>query len=383
MKKKNILVPELPESVNDATIIRWHKSIGEVVKQDEILVDIETEKVILEVPSIIDGKLEKILSLPGSIVKSKQIIGHIKEINTENEKYAVISSDEKKKKIIKDIKNIQKNNDSPSYRRIISKNQNNVINQSINTKEINKIVDDRLPQKKNKFDKKTIVPLTNFRKRIANRLLQTKKNTVMLTTFNEINMSSVIKIRKKYKDLFQEKHTIKLGFMSFFIKAVVQALKKFPNINAKINNNNIIYYHYFDINIAISTTHGLITPILKNVDNMSMAEIEKKIFDLRKKAELGKLELSDLLSGNFTITNGGVFGSLFSTPIINPPQTAILGMHAIQDRVIVVHDKITIAPMMYIALSYDHQLIDGKESVGFLKTIKEVLEDFSRIMLDI
>ena len=227
------------------------------------------------------------------------------------------------------------------------------------------------------------VPMTRLRKTIANRLLEAKNSTAMLTTFNEVNMKPIMDLRKQYQDVFEKRHGIRLGFMSFYVKAVTEALKRFPEVNAAIDGDDIVYHNYFDVSIAVSTPRGLVTPVLRDCDKMNLAEIEKAIKDLALKGRDGKLAMDDLTGGNFTITNGGVFGSLMSTPIINPPQSAILGMHKIQDRVMVVDGKMEILPMMYLALSYDHRIIDGKESVGFLVTIKELLEDPTRILLDI
>jgi 2-oxoglutarate dehydrogenase complex dihydrolipoamide succinyltransferase (E2) component len=231
------------------------------------------------------------------------------------------------------------------------------------------------------FEKR--VKMTRLRQRIAERLLESQKNTAMLTTFNEVNMQSIMLLRKKYGEIFQKKHGIRMGFMPFYVKSVVYALKKFPEINAYIDKTDIVYYKNFDINIAISTPRGLIAPVLKNADSMSMAEIEKKIQEFSIKGFENNIHINELTGGNFTITNGGVFGALLSTPIINPPQTAILGIHLIHDRPMAVNGKITILPMMYLALSYDHRLIDGKESINFLSTIKNILEDFNRILIDV
>jgi len=225
--------------------------------------------------------------------------------------------------------------------------------------------------------------MTRLRQKIAERLLQTKNNTAMLTTFNEVNMQSIISLRKKYNESFEQKYGVRIGFMSFFVKSVIAALKIFPEINATIDNTDIVFYKNFDISIAVSTPRGLITPVLRNADQMSMADIEKKIKEFSIKSLNNKIKIEELIGGNFTITNGGVFGSLMSTPIINPPQTAILGMHAIKERPMAINGKIKILPMMYLALSYDHRLIDGKESVSFLNKIKNILEDFNRILIDV
>ena len=227
------------------------------------------------------------------------------------------------------------------------------------------------------------VPMTRLRKTIANRLLEAKNSTAMLTTFNEVNMKPIMDLRKQYQEVFEKRHGIRLGFMSFYVKAVTEALKRFPDVNASIDGDDIVYHNYFDISIAVSTPRGLVTPVLKDCDKLSVAEIEKGIRELALKGRDGKLTLDDMTGGNFTITNGGVFGSLLSTPIINLPQSSILGMHKIQDRPMAVNGKVEILPMMYLALSYDHRQIDGKESVGFLVTIKELLEDPTRLLLDV
>ncbi len=227
------------------------------------------------------------------------------------------------------------------------------------------------------------VPMTRLRKRVAERLLEAKNSTAMLTTFNEVNMKPIMDLRKQYKDVFEQRHGIRLGFMSFYVKAVVEALKRYPEVNASIDGDDIVYHNFFDISIAVSTPRGLVTPVLRDCDKLSLAEIEKGIRDLAIKGRDGKLTVDDLIGGNFTITNGGVFGSLMSTPIINPPQAAILGMHKIQDRPMAVNGQVEILPMMYLALSYDHRLVDGRESVGYLVTIKELLEDPTRLLLDV
>lgn len=383
MKEIQIFVPELPESINQATVIKWHKNIGDTVEQDQILVDIETEKVVLEVSANANGILKQILQPTGQIVTSKQILGCIQETN--NTKH-IHTNNIIKKHTTKNTNNTPSVKHttiqfSPSIRRNLSKNNNK------HTTELNILLDTVKKDNHLKHQVQSIrekrIPIGVMRKRISERLLRTMHNTAMLTTFNEVNMHKIIEIRSKYRDIFQKKHDVRLGFMPFFIKSSIEALKSFPMINAKVDNDDIIYYKYFDINIAISTTKGLVTPVLKDVNYMSIPEIEKKIKYFISRGNEGKLELSDLLGGNFTITNGGIFGSLLSTPIINPPQIAILGVHTIQERVIVVNNKIKIAPMMYIALSYDHCVIDGKEAVNFLNVIKHTLEDPSRILLNL
>ncbi|AWH90485.1 dihydrolipoamide succinyltransferase [Buchnera aphidicola (Melanaphis sacchari)] len=406
MNKINILVPDLPESVNDGVIAVWHKKIGEKIYYNENIVDIETDKVMLEISSPCDGILNNIFKNSGETVKSNEILGDLVKLNIKKEISNDIKSSFKKKadgitlpcdkksdffsenKNVNFKKNI--NNFTPSMRRLIRlKNINeNLIkfdksNFIVHEKEI--IKDD----KKNKFREQNNeniqkrVKMTQLRQKISERLLETKNNTAMLTTFNEVNMQSIMFLRKKYSKSFEKKYKIRLGFMSFFVKAVVEALKNFPEINASIDQKDIIYYKNFDISIAVSTPRGLITPVLRNADNMSMVEIEKKIKEFSIKGAENKIQLKELIGGNFTITNGGVFGSLMSTPIINPPQTAILAMHAIKDRPMAIDGEVKIMPMMYLSLSYDHRLIDGKESVSFLVMIKNILEDFNRILISV
>lgn len=403
MKTINILVPDLPESINNATISKWHKKIGERVNYNDNIVDIETDKVMLEVSSPCDGILKLILEKEGQTVNSHQILGKINQldiINNDNiddnilEKKKYLSDHRKNsvdQKLVDSITTKNKEHFTPSMRRLIKKNEidHNIIKNQINL-DNKEIIQNTL--KKNIKESKDIILNNNFEKRIkmsplrqtiAKRLLDSKNNTAMLTTFNEVNMKPIMDLRKKYGEDFQKKHGIKIGFMSFFVKSVVESLKKFPQINAYIDETDIVFYKNFDINIAISTPRGLITPVLKNVENMSMSDIEKKIKELSEKGHNNQINIKDLTGGNFTITNGGIFGSLMSTPIINPPQAAILGMHVIQERPVVFEGKIKVLPMMYLALSYDHRLIDGKESVSFLISIKNTLEDFVRILIDL
>ncbi|AEO08655.1 2-oxoglutarate dehydrogenase E2 component [Buchnera aphidicola str. Ak (Acyrthosiphon kondoi)] len=400
MKKINILVPDLPESVSDATVVKWHKKIGDTVNRDDNIVDIETDKVTLEVSSPCDGILKLILEEEGKIVKSRQILGEIKNVNIinnnileeENNSLNRINNStnkeeqeyllEKKEKYLtpslRRLIKIDKNN-TTNLEKIVKTQENISNNNLLNSNTLNLNEDNQKENKK--FENR--VKMTRLRQRIAERLLDSKNNTAMLTTFNEVNMREIILLRKKYGQDFEKKYGIRIGFMSFFVKAVIQGLKNFPEINAYIDKTDIVFYKNFDISIAISTPRGLITPVLRNADKMSMSEIEKKIKEFSDKSIQNKINIKELIGGNFTITNGGVFGSLISTPIINPPQTAILGMHMIQERPVAVNGEIKILPMMYLALSYDHRLIDGKESVGFLVNIKNTLEDFTRILIDI
>ncbi|QJC34497.1 dihydrolipoyllysine-residue succinyltransferase [Enterobacteriaceae endosymbiont of Donacia crassipes] len=385
MDSINIIVPELPESINNAIIIQWYKKPGEIVNIDDILLELETDKIVLEIPSTINGILEKILVNKGEKVQSQQIIGLLKinknlKNKIENDKNIVKNKNSFNNTINNQISFFDKlNNYSPSIRRKIKKNNfklNDVLNKKlndINLKNFNKIKKNKEKfYKTNNFEIKKMSPI---RKYISNKLMDSKKNTVMLTTFNEVNMKKIIDIKNNYKNFILKNYDLKLGFTSFHIKAVTKALKSFKEINAFINEDNIIYNKCYNINIAIATKRGLITPIIYNTDQLSLLNIERKIKELVKKNNHNQLSLEDLKSGTFTITNGGVFGSLMSTPIINPPQSAILGMHSIKERPIVINHKICIMPMMYLALSYDHRLIDGKDAIGFLMLVKTFLED--------
>ncbi|WP_343191785.1 dihydrolipoyllysine-residue succinyltransferase [Buchnera aphidicola] len=404
-----IYAPEFPESVTNATIIEWKKNIYDKVKKNETVLEIETDKIIMSVQSPSTGLLKKIYKKRGSSIFSKEKLGEIKEniYEKKNNFEKKTSLNKPKEKLVKIKKNIYEKKISPSTRRFIrnhglkNKKINSIIEKDRITKtDIKKIIKDEkikknilfkknfetkyIEEKKDKNKRKSdVVVMSNLRKKISERLSHTKNNSIMLTTFNEVNMKKIINIRNKYKKVFEKKYNTKLGFMSFFIKAVIESLKEFPEINTSINGEKITYYKYYDINIAISTNKGLVAPIIKNVDTMSMSEIEKKILYLKKKAENGNLKISEMLSGNFTISNGGIFGSLFSTPIINPPQTAILGINVIKNRPIVIKNKIKIRPMTYLSLSYDHRVIDGKSSIKFLEHIKNLLEDFSRVIIQI
>lgn len=388
MKKIDILVPDLPESINDATVIKWYKKIGDTVNSDDNIVDIETDKVMLEISSPCNGILNSIFKEEGKIVKPQQILGEIKKCDIKKDDLSNDLILEKKNLLLKKNKNLisekekskmafaEKNKYlTPSIRRLIKIDLKNTFTPTLIEKE------NKSNNLNNKFEKR--IKMSRLRQKIAERLLYSKNNTAMLTTFNEVNMKPIIVLRKKYSKIFEKEHGVRIGFMSFFVKAVVQALKKFPEINASIDEKDIIYYKNFDISIAISTPRGLITPVLRNAEIMTIPQIEKQIKEFSIKGAENKIDIKELIGGNFTITNGGIFGSLMSTPIINPPQTAILGMHAIQDRVMVVNGEITILPMMYLALSYDHRLVDGKEAVSFLVTVKNILEDFNRILIDI
>lgn len=389
-----IRVPELPESVADATVGNWHKSPGESVKAGESLVDIETDKVVLEVPAPTDGVLTRILVERGNRVLARQLLAELQAgvvTTTDSGKDADILT--------------------PSVRRLLAE-QGVDPSQLVGTGKGGRITREDIqrhleqapvvaPQgvaKSAPAELKVVaeehpalpvgreekrVPMSRLRQRVAERLLEAKNSTAMLTTFNEVNMKPIMDIRTGYQERFEKRHNIKLGFMSFYVRAVTEALKRYPIINASIDGTEIVYHNYFDISIAVSTERGLVTPVLRDCDCMSLADIERGIKSLADKARDGKLTVDDLSGGNFTITNGGVFGSLMSTPIINPPQSAILGMHKIQERPMAVAGQVVILPMMYLALSYDHRIVDGRDSVGFLVTVKELLEDPTRLLLDI
>ena len=389
----DIKVPVLPESVADATIATWHVAPGEAVSRDQNLVDIETDKVVLEVVAPADGSLAEILAEEGTTVTAEEIIAKFVE-GAGAAAPAAAAAEES-----------DDDNDalSPSVRRLLAekgvdpaKVKGSGKNGRITKEDVEqylkggsapaapaKAAAEEAPVVASGERSEKRVPMTRLRKTIANRLLEAKNSTAMLTTFNEVNMKPIMDLRKQYQDSFEKRHGIRLGFMSFYVKAVTEALKRYPEVNASIDGDDIVYHNYFDISIAVSTPRGLVTPVLKDSDTLGMAGIEKGIKELALKGRDGKLSMAELQGGNFTITNGGVFGSLMSTPIINPPQSAILGMHKIQDRPMAVNGKVEILPMMYLALSYDHRIIDGKESVGFLVTVKEMLEDPTRLLLDV
>ncbi|MEE6074916.1 2-oxoglutarate dehydrogenase complex dihydrolipoyllysine-residue succinyltransferase [Avibacterium paragallinarum] len=411
MSDFEILTPVLPESVADATVATWHKKVGDEVKRDEVLVEIETDKVVLEVPAVADGVLESIIEAEGATVTSNQILGKVSASatvgNATKESVQKVESTPADRHLA-NLTSEPTNADvvSPAARRLLAENdlkaeevQGTGVGGRITREDIERTVAQKVAQKAAQAqsqpqapetsalnlsgrDEKR-VPMTRLRKRVAERLLEAKNSTAMLTTFNEVDMQPIMQLRKKYAEKFEKSHDTRLGFMSFYVKAVVEALKRYPEVNASIDGDDIVYHNYFDISIAVSTPRGLVTPVLRNCDKLSMAEIEKQIKVLAEKGRDGKLTVEDLTGGNFTITNGGVFGSLMSTPIINPPQSAILGMHAIKDRPVAVNGEVVIRPMMYLALSYDHRLIDGRESVGFLVTIKEMLEDPTRLLLEV
>ena len=398
---KEVKVPQLPESIADATVVNWHKQPGESVQRDENLVDLETDKVVLEVPAPVSGILKEIKKADGVTVTSGELLAIIEEgaVSTEEEKSAPdeASTPAKTPQVEKSAHKL-----SPSVRRLLEEHgidpgevTGSGRDGRISKSDVMKFVKskpaaaDEAPAAVavasapagSRQDRR--VPMTRLRSRIADRMVEAQHTAAMLTSFNEVDLSAVMDLRRKYKERFEKKYGSRLGFMSFFAKASVEALKKFPSVNATIEESDIIYHDYYDIGVAVSTDRGLMVPILRDVNLMSFADIEKTIVDFAGRARDGNITLEDLTGGTFTITNGGVFGSLMSTPILNMPQSAILGMHAIKERPVVVDGEIVVRPMMYIALTYDHRIIDGREAVQFLISMKETLEDPARMMLQI
>jgi len=438
-----IKVPALPESIADATVARWYKKPGEPVKRDENLVDIETDKVVLEVVAPADGVLSDILKAEGTTVLAEEVIGHVTEggaqataaasttpaasMATSSVQQAVADAAAQGETLstaaIRETGAMSSagsggsvkpamGDAGPAARRMLQENA--VAPESVTgTGKGGRITTEDVSRsmatpaaKAESVGVETVtvpksstppvavvvntegrpeerVPMTRLRARIAERLLQSQRTNATLTTFNEINMGPVMALRSQYKDSFEKKHGVRLGMMSFFMKAAIQALKRYPMVNASIDGNDIVYHGYYDVGVAVSSPRGLVVPILRNADQMSLAEIEKQIATFGQKAKEGTLSIEDMTGGTFTISNGGVFGSLLSTPILNPPQSGILGMHKIEERPVVENGQIVIRPMMYVALSYDHRLIDGSESVRFLVTIKEMVEDPARLLLDV
>lgn len=400
-----VKVPQLSESVAEATLVSWHKKVGEYVKRDENLVDIETDKVVLETPAPDAGVLVKVIKGDGATVASKEIIA---TIDTEGKAAAVAETAAPTAAPAAAPAAARAGGVMPAAQKIAADNNIDAaaLSGSGRGGRVTKgdvigamqggspataaaapaaprapappvdlgALGDRPEQR---------VPMSRLRARIAERLVQSQSTAAILTTFNEVNMQPVIELRNRYKDKFEKEHGVKLGFMSFFVKAAVVALKRYPVVNASVDGNDVIYHGYFDIGIAVGSPRGLVVPILRNVDQMSLADIEKQIAEYGKRAQDGKLGIEDLTGGTFSISNGGVFGSMLSTPIINPPQSAILGVHATKDRPVVENGQIVIRPMNYLALSYDHRIIDGREAVLALVAMKEALEDPARMLLDL
>ena len=392
--------PTLPESVPDGTISSWHKKAGETVRRDEVLVDIETDKVVIEVPSPADGVLKEIYKQAGDTVLSNEPIGRIEPLGPGETLEAPDSGPaaEAPEQTGSGAETEPAPAAGPAARRLMEENEldpedikgsgkgGRITRQDVldrlNTGESDPAPAPAPQSMENRKEER--VPMSRLRARVAQRLLEASNSTAMLTTFNEVNMRPVMEIRKRHQERFQETHDgVRLGYMSFFVRASIEALKRFPAVNASIDGNDIVYHGYQDIGVAVSSPRGLVVPVLRDADNMGFARIEKEILEFGEKARAGKLAIEELAGGTFTISNGGIFGSLLSTPILNPPQTAILGMHKIQERPMAVEGEIRILPMMYLALSYDHRLIDGKEAVQFLVTIKELLEDPTRLVLEI
>lgn len=405
-----IKAPVFPESVADGTIVEWHVSEGEQVNRDDILAEIETDKVVLEVVAPDDGVVTKIVKQVDDVVLSDELIAEFEagatgtkgadsaaeesqaEEKTEEKAEAkpaatADSADEHKdqspavRKAAKesgvDPKNVEGTGRGGRVTKEDMANPTLKVDSSIKSdsgRPVAESVGERTEKR---------VPMTRLRKTVANRLLSATQETAMLTTFNEVNMKPLMDLRAKYKEQFEKRHGTRLGFMSLFVKAATEALKRFPAVNASIDGDDIVYHGYYDVGVAVSSDRGLVVPVLRDTDRMSMADIEAGIREYAGKARDGKLSLQEMTGGTFTITNGGVFGSLMSTPILNPPQTAILGMHAINDRPMAVNGQVEILPMMYLALSYDHRMIDGKDAVQFLVTIKELIEDPARLLLDL
>ena len=390
--------PTFPESVADGTIANWLKKEGESVNQDEVIAEIETDKVVLEVLAQSDGVITKIIKIEGDTVASSEVIGEYKESSnqTESNKPNVEDKPLNKKEKIIESKVITKKT-GPAAKKIISEKglDPNQISSSGKGDRITKadVINHLEPEKTSSISSDELlssddrpekrVPMSRLRSTIAKRLVSVKQETAMLTTFNEVDMLPIKELRSKYGAEFEKEHGVKLGFMGFFVIAVVQALKKFPVVNASIDGNDIVYHGFQDIGVAVSTERGLVVPIIKDADTKSLPEIEKSILSYSEKARNGKLSIEEMQGGTFTISNGGIFGSLLSTPILNAPQTAILGMHAIQERPVAIDGEIVIRPMMYLAMSYDHRLLDGKEAVTFLVSIKEQLESPERLLLNL
>jgi len=399
-----IKVPNLPESVSSATVATWHLKAGDAVKREQNLVDLETDKVVLEVPATADGVLTEIRVQPGATVQAGDVLGLLEEGAAAAAAPAAKAEAAKPATASAPAAPAGGNEDqSPAVRKLLSELGLSASQISGTGKGGRLTVEDvkahaakpQAPAPKAAAPaaapaprvagarEEQRVPMTRIRQRIAERLLEAKNNTAMLTTFNEVDLKVVSELRARYKDQFEKSHGVKLGFMSFFIKAAIEALKKYPVLNASVDGQDIIYHGYYDIGVAVSSERGLVVPILRDADQHSMAEIEKAIGDFGSRAKANKLTMEDLTGGTFSITNGGVFGSMMSTPILNPPQSAILGMHGITERPMVVNGEIVIRPMMYLALSYEHRIIDGKEAVLGLRTIKECLEDPAKILLSL
>jgi 2-oxoglutarate dehydrogenase E2 component (dihydrolipoamide succinyltransferase) len=401
--------PPLPESVTDATLVAWHKKAGDQVKRDENLVDLETDKVVLEVPSPAAGKLVELRVKDGTTVTAGDVLAILEEGEVAD---APAASETKAAESPPADTTAEPQEEaasahklSPAVRRLLDEHDLDATIVTGSGKDGRITKSDVMAYLKSHSDENTApgdpapdaaatttggpsrneqrVPMTRLRARIAERMVEAQQTAAMLTTFNEIDLTRVMSLRSRYKDAFEKEHGVRLGFMSFFAKASVEALKKYPVVNASVEGSDIVYHDYFDIGIAVSSERGLMVPIIRDVDQLSFAQVEADIAALGQKARDGSMSMDDLTGGTFTITNGGIFGSLLSTPILNPPQSAILGMHAIQDRPVAIDGALQIRPMMYVALTYDHRIIDGKEAVQFLVSIKDSLEDPGRLLLQL
>jgi 2-oxoglutarate dehydrogenase E2 component (dihydrolipoamide succinyltransferase) len=406
-----IKAPQFPESVADGTVATWHKQVGDSVKRDELLVDIETDKVVLEVPAPADGVLQKIFKEEGDTVESQEVLA-VFSVGAEAAPSESKSKSEPKK--ADDSADDAGSAAGPAARKLMAEHgldasrvQGSGKGGRITREDVDKALNSREQARDESVEKaaevksapassqavststasaereERRVPMTRLRKRIAERLVEAQQTAAILTTFNEVNMKPIMEMRKHYQGDFEKTHGVRLGFMSFFVRACVEALKRYPVTNASVDGDDVVYHGFYDIGVAVSSERGLVVPILRDADQKGLAEVESQIIEFGKKAKAGKLSIEEMTGGTFTISNGGVFGSLMSTPILNPPQTAILGMHKIQERPMAVDGKVEILPMMYIAMSYDHRLIDGKEAVQFLVTVKQFIEDPARLLLDI
>lgn len=400
-----IKVPALPESVSDATLVAWHKNAGESVTRDENLVDLETDKVVLEVPAPTSGTIAKIIVENGATVEAGDVLAIIEEGEVSVDAPAATAAPVEKAAAPVAQEAAGPVKTSPAVRRLLDEHdldatmvlgtgkdgritKSDVMSFLKSDDSANVTPGDQAPVGTEEVvvgleRTEQRVPMTRLRKRIAERLVDAQQTAAMLTTFNEVDLTEVMSIRKKYKESFEKSHDVRLGFMSFFAKASVEALKKFPVVNASVEGTEIIYHNYFDIGIAVSSDRGLMVPVIRDVDQMSFADFESALTEVAGRAQAGTISMDDLTGGTFTITNGGTFGSMMSTPILNQPQSAILGMHTIQQRPMVVDGDIVARPMMYLALTYDHRIIDGKEAVQFLVSIKQQLEDPARLLLQL
>jgi 2-oxoglutarate dehydrogenase E2 component (dihydrolipoamide succinyltransferase) len=389
MSMIEVTVPQLPESVSEATLMTWHKKVGETIARDENLIDLETDKVVLELPAPAAGVLVEILMADGATVTSNALIARIDTSAVASVAAPVVAAAAVAASAPSNTATAM-----PSAAKLAAESGVN-LNQVAGSGRDGRVLKEDVQAAANAPKTSTPaalpqgarveqrVPMSRLRQRVAERLLESQQNNAILTTFNEVNMKPVMDLRNKYKDRFEKEHGIKLGFMGFFVKAAVAALKKYPVLNASVDGTDVIYHGYFDIGVAVGSPRGLVVPVIRNADQLSLADIEKQIAEFGKKAQSGKLTVEEMTGGTYTISNGGTFGSMMSTPIINPPQSGILGMHATKERAVVENGEIVIRPMMYLAQSYDHRIIDGREAVLSLVAIKDAIEDPARLLLDL